>query len=197
MLSNQVVIMEVNNKEELVRVIPTMERSMFDDRTIDLIRSFDAYTKDSKPPKLWKDNFGGFIVDLALGVVKGYNSKENIIGIRLCLKHLVSQIQRKPSIWKVSHKAELIGESIKNNQHVDLLVESLIYSIIEFREDLDEHHSGLADSTRVKLNFGFELMCLWASSGALSNPENKDLIVLRENSKFKKFIYDGASIAVL
>ena len=129
------------------------------------------------------------IVNLALGVVQGYNRKESIEGIHLCITHLITTIQRKYFIFNVPVSKENIGNLIKTNKLEDIISQSLIYSVIEFRDHLNEHHSGLSKITCFKLVGGFELVCLWASQGISLNSNENDWIVTRDNSDFTKYMY--------
>lgn len=47
---------------------------------------------------------------------------------------------------------------------------------------------GMSGIVRTKLRRGFELICLWACSSNLLNPEENDMIILRENEKWLKYI---------
>ena len=160
----------------------------FNSTSIDLVRTFEKFTSESNSKNLWKDHFGESIVRLVLGVVHGYNRKEDLGGIKLCLNHLLSKLKRKRYIWKIVYSVEDIGDSIKINKLEYLLIDSLIYSVIEFRDHLNEHHSGLSHIVTSKLIMGFELACLWSSTGGSLNPKINDFIVVRDNYSFDKYI---------
>lgn len=167
------------------------DKNIFVNKSIDLVRTFDNFDKGTPKKSLWNDNFGASIVNLALGVVCGYNREKDIGGIKLCLKHLICKLQRKHYFLKIACSTEDIGDSIKIYKLDDLLVDSLIYSVIEFRDHLNEHHLGLSNIVRFKLIYGFELACLWASSGVSLNPKDNDWVTVRNNDSFSKYIYSN------
>lgn len=156
--------------------------------TIDIIRTYDQFDKHSDSKKKWRHVFGDQIVKLALGVVSGYPHQEDLIGIRKCLEFQICQLKKPEYIFKFQFTSSNIGDDIKIQNNQRLLSDSLILSVIEFREHLDERATGLASITRNKLRRGFELCCIWGSEGELLDPKSNDWVITRENEKFLKFI---------
>lgn len=162
--------------------------SKFCNPTLDLIRTYDQYEKNTSPKTKWKHTFGSQIVCLALGVVSAYPYKEDLIGIRKCLEFEIGQLKKPEHIFTFQFTSSELGDAIRIQNNQQLLSDSLILTIIEFRMHLDEHATGLASITRNKLQRGFELCCIWGSEGDLLKPDTNDWVITRENSKFLQYI---------
>ena len=160
----------------------------FKQNSIDLVRTYDAYEKNMSANSKWKCSFGFSVVNLALGVVTGWPREEDLIGIRKCLVYEVSILKKKDYLWLFPMSTTDLGNDIKIYKNEMLVVDSLVFSIIEFNDHLYEHSTGMSDIARTKLRRGFELICLWACSSNLLNPDENDLIVVRENEKWLKYI---------
>ncbi len=160
----------------------------FENPTIDLVRTYEAYEKNTASNKSWKHLFGFPVVNLALGVVSGWPWEEDLVGIRKCLAYEVVHLKKKEYLWVFPMGYTELGDDIKVNKKEMLLVDSLIFSIIEFNDHLHEHSTGMSSIVRTKLRRGFELACLWGGNGDLLNPEKNDWVVVRENEKWSKYI---------
>ncbi|MGJ8690495.1 MAG: hypothetical protein ACSHXZ_13360 [Gammaproteobacteria bacterium] len=160
----------------------------FEQTTIDLVRTYEAYEKSMSSNSKWKHSFGFPVVNLALGVVSGWPREEDLIGIRKCLAYEVGSLKKKEILWLFPMATTDLGSDIKIYKNEMLIVDSLIFSIVEFNDHLHEHSTGMSGIVRTKLRRGFELICLWACSSNLLNLEENDMIVLRENEKWLKYI---------
>jgi hypothetical protein len=156
--------------------------------TLDLIRTYDQYEKHTSSKTKWKHTFGNQIVCLALGVISEYPREEDLIGIRRCIEFEIGQLKKPEYIFAFHFTSSELGDGIKIQNNQQLLSDSLILSIIEFRDHLNEHASGLASITKNKLRRGFELCCIWGSEGDLLKPNTNDWVITRENRKILKYI---------
>jgi hypothetical protein len=160
----------------------------FESQTIDLVRSYEKYEKNIDSNKPWKYNFGVPIVDLAIGVVSGWPYEEYLIGIRKCLEYEVTRLRRKDYLWVFPVGYTEIGDDIKMYKNQLLLVDSLVFTIIEFRDHLNEHSTSMSKVVSLKLRRGFELACLWGSSEYLLNHKKNDWVITRDNENCLKYI---------
>jgi len=159
----------------------------FTNPTIDLVRTYNMYEKNSEDNKDWSHSFGFPVVNLAMGVISGWPYEENLFGIRDCLEWKIKKLSRTDYFLKIPTGKTNIGEDIKSNNQQRLIADSLILSIIEFYDHLNEHGTGLASNTKIGLRRGFELACLWGK-GTNLDPEKNDWVVVRDNEKFLKYI---------
>lgn len=160
----------------------------FDNPTIDLVRTYDEFEKNSISKKPWRHTFGFPIVNLAIGVISGWPYEEDILGIRKCLEYEVTRLKKKDYFWIFPVGYTDLGDEIKIYKNQMLLVDSLVFSVIEFNEHLHEHSTGMSEIVRLKLRRGFELACIWGAEGALLKPDKNDWIVTRNNEKWLKYI---------
>ena len=160
----------------------------FKQTTIDLVRTYEAFEKSMHPNSKWKHSFGFPIVDMAMVVVTGWQWEEDLIGIRKCLAYEVGILKKKEYLWLFPLGTTDIGDDIKIHKNEMMIVDSLIFSIIEFNDHLHEHSTDMSGIVRTKLRRGFELICLWACSSNLLNPDENDMVVIRENAKWLKYI---------
>ncbi len=163
----------------------------FEDPTIDLIRTYDEYENNCGSNKPWQHTFGFSIVDLAINVIGGWPYEEHLIGIRKCLVFEISKLKKQEYLWKFRAGYSSIGDDIKIYDNQKLLVDSLMFSVIEFNDHLHEHATGMSKITRLKLRRGFELACLWACEAELLNPDKNGLVITRNNEKYLKYISTG------
>lgn len=159
----------------------------FENPTIDFVRTFDKYDSIQKKKYKWPYVFGSEIVDLAIHVVGGYPSELELHGIRSCLEHKISRIRHKRTFFYIYSSYSDIGDDIKMSKKQRLLADSLIFSVIEFNNHLNEHHTGLASIVRSKLIRGFELACVWGANNLL-DLEDGEYLALRDNISFQKYI---------
>lgn len=159
----------------------------FSDPTIDLVRTYIVYENSTEDKKDWSHSFGFPVVNLALGVIDGWPYEEKLYGIRDCLEWEIKKLSETSYFFKIPTGKIEIGEDIKKNNKHRLIADSLILSIIEFHDHLNEHGTGLASNTKISLRRGFELACLWGRGSSL-DPSKNDWVVVRDNEKFLKYI---------
>jgi hypothetical protein len=180
--------------QKCVQFVPLLMRTLVADftmielnkSTIDLVRTYEAYEKNMGVNKKWNHSFGFSVVNLALGVVTGWPRQDDLVGIRKCLAYEIGCLKKKEYLWIFPMGATNLGDDIKIHKNEMLIVDSLIFSIIEFSDHL--HGAGMSGLVRTKLRRGFELICLWACSIDLLNPDKNDWIIVRENEKWEKYI---------
>lgn len=160
----------------------------FENPTIDLVRTYEEYERGSDSSKKWKHTFGFPIVNLAIGVISGFPYEEHLIGIRRCLEFEIVKLKKREYLWLIPVGYTDLGEDIKIYKKQTLLVDSLVFSIIEFNDHIHEHSTDMSKIVRLKLRRGFELACLWSCRGDLLNPDSNDRVITRDNEKWLKYI---------
>ena len=163
-----------------------MAATHFHKGAIDLYATHSRFYEKFNRVGVSRKRFGQPVVNLARDVLGGRFGLEagEVEGVRNCFTHLVRRLRRRNYLWIVPLNEEQLfvpfpfgGLSELDRDNLTLLVDSLMLTVTDYRQELQEHHTGLAPEVFAHVLLGFELVCYWAHRYIPLTPEKNDLIV--------------------
>ncbi len=154
------------------------------ENSIDLIKTEEAFGKRYRAKPLSRVRFGREIVHVAHGAIGRHGvSPELLPGIQRCLIEMAGRLNWRSHIWFIPIPP--IHEPFKrgpfggfcNSEELQLLVDSLLMTILSYRDSLWEFETDLAQILLTDLILGFERVCDWIERGVSIDKEKNDLIV--------------------
>ncbi len=152
----------------------------FNENAIDLVKTYQRFSKKHGHRVVSRHRFGAPVVRMANAVITKHFDWESLKGVRACIEYGVMNIRWRNSIWIVPlFETRLFtwpyGES--GGENISLLTDSIILSVVAYRTQLDEHHSGLSTLMLNDLILGLEWLCNWINvMGRLDSAQLKDVI---------------------
>ncbi len=169
----------------------------FSVNSIDLIETLKAYESRYKHYRISRDKFGLPIVKAAHEAIGRYGVPLNdLAGIKRVLLAMTRNLSRRNYLWVVPLGSKSVFTrgifgGICESEDAEILVDSLIATIIKYRRQLWEFETNLAQILLFELVCGFECHCEWISRGISIGSEKNDLIKLVQVDEInKKLAFD-------
>lgn len=156
----------------------------FSEKCIDLIETQKAFEARYKNPGTSRDRFGFAVVRAAHEAIGRYGvPNEEISGIHRTLLACTGNLKKRTYIWIVPLSSQPVFSrgpfgGLWESENVSLLVESLIATVLTYRNPLWEFETNLAQILLHELTCGFERVCDWIVRGVPLDQEKNDLIKL-------------------
>lgn len=161
----------------------------FHRESIDFLKTYEKVKAEHNPKPVCRKSFGAPIVRMADSIITTYFDLESVKGVKACLKYEILHIEWRNSIWVIPlDRTVLFFGTYPDSETASLLADSLILTILAYRVQLDEKHSGLAHIVFADIVRGFELICYWAYQGVALEPSKNGYIETFDVEYLKKFI---------
>lgn len=156
--------------------------SLLDSPLVDLV----DYGKSHKRVPTGK-RFATHIAGLANAVVRRHVDQKELAGIQRCLKYELQVLQWRTYFWKVPLSTwQYADGSFANEGRDGILPNSLTATVLLYRNQLNEHHSGLSRLVFSDLVNGLE----WACHASIhqSKPEESRGVMLIEPTSVRSYV---------
>jgi hypothetical protein len=151
----------------------------FNENAIDLVKTCESLRKKHGRVKWVHQQSCADVIRMAEFVITTYFDWDSVKGVRACIEYEVTSISWRNSIWIFPLNEDRLfmspfGEI--DRQHISLLTDSIILSIIAYRIQLNEHHSGLSTIRFNQMIYGLEWLCGLIREGVTIDPTRIDEI---------------------
>lgn len=163
----------------------------FHRESIDFIKTYENIRKTLKHSgPICRKSFGAPVIRMADAVITTYFDKESVKGLKKCLEYEIRQIRWRDSVWIIplSEHRPFCNIYSQGTPEVSLLADSIILTIIAYRIQLNEKHTGLSHIVFNEAIQGFEWVCGWVSRGVKIRPSENELIATFDIEHLMKFI---------
>jgi hypothetical protein len=156
----------------------------FSEKCIDLIETQKAFEARYKNSGISRDRFGFSVVQAAHEAIGRYGvSNDELKGINRTLLACTGNLKKRSYIWMLPLPSQTVFSrgpfgGLWESENVSLLVESLIATVLIYRNSLWEFETNLAQILLYELTCGFERSCDWIVRGVPLDQEENDLIKL-------------------
>jgi hypothetical protein len=156
----------------------------FSEKCIDLIETQKAFEARYEESCIFGNRFGFSVVQAAHeGIGRCGVSNDELRGINRTLLACTGNLQKRVYIWIFPLSSKPVFSrgpfgGLWESENVSLLVESLIATVLTYRNSLWEFETNLAQILLSELTCGFELICDWIVRGVPLDQEKNDLIKL-------------------
>lgn len=152
--------------------------------SIDLIETQKAFESKYKGYRLSRDKFGLQVIKAAHEAIGKYGlPARDLAGIKRMLIAMTGNLMKRHYLWIVPLATKPVFArgpfgALWESENVEVLVDSLLATIIKYQKSLWEFETNLAQILLYEITCGFECHCDWISRGIPIEPEKNDLIRL-------------------
>ena len=153
-------------------------------KSIDLIETQKAYKVRYKKAGLSRDKFGLPIVKAAHEAIGRHGmAAQELVGIKRTLLALTENLKKRDYIWAFPLFSKPVFSrgpfgALHESEEIELLVESLIATVLKYRSSLWEFDTNLAQILLYELTCGFERHCDWINRGVPIEAKMNELTTL-------------------
>jgi hypothetical protein len=155
----------------------------FHDGSVDLIKTFQAFDKRYGSKPVSRTSFGLPVVRMAESLLGGHGADPIALpGIHKSLLYLTIRLSWYEFIWifprpprKQLFQVGPFGYVVDDK--ATMLVDSLMLTVMEYRQGLRDYPSNLAYLLFSDLLMGFERLCDWVERGVPLEANKNDIIV--------------------
>lgn len=163
----------------------------FNPNSIDFVKTYENFKTRYKPRAVCRKSFGAPLVRMADSVVTTNIDRGSIKGVRKCLEYEIGRLRWRDTIWGIplfENRLFFDRYSESNREAINLLADSLILTIMAYRVQLNETHTGLARIIFNEVILGFEGVCDWVHRGVKIAPRDNDVIATIDITHLMQFI---------
>lgn len=154
------------------------------ENSIDLIRTEVAFGNRFCSKPVSRARFGHQVVRVAHGALGRHCvSPELLPGIQRCLVEMAGNLKWSSYVWiipippiRAPFMRDLFG-GFQNSEALRILIDSLLMTLLAYRNELWEFETNLAPVLLSDLVLGFERVCDWIERGVPIDKGRNDLIV--------------------